>query len=193
MNDIENLMNREHLEEIVNHYSVEDLIKLLSFKKAMALSKLLLENENFDFDIQEYALNLIKKIRQVYPNKWDKDWKHEAYLGYAYGILGCDIEQEFDAYSIAAKKAVDPPLEISMHMALLWSYPGVYKLKMDEENAIKILENVASQIPYMEAVGGLIRLYEETKQVGKIAYWKEVLRESEKKNLCDRYLYLDFF
>ena len=193
MKDIEILISKKNLEDLVSNYTVEDLVKSLSFKKALILSKKLLENDEWDPNLQEYAIHLIEKIRKSHPEEWNNDWRHEAYLGYAYGALGCDIEKEFNAYSIAAKRAISPPMEISMHMALLWSYPGIYKTKMDEEKAIKILEQVANKIPYMEAVGGLVRLYEETKQSDKAAYWKEILKESEKKDLCDQYSYLDFF
>lgn len=193
MNDLEDLINKKNIEYLFNNYSVEDLVRVLPFKKAMVLSKMLLENETWDSALQEYAVNLIEKLKQRYPTEWNKDWRHEAYLGYAYSALGFDIDKEFNAYSIASKKSINPPIEILMHMALLWSYPGIYKTKMDEERAIKILEQVANKTPYMEAVSGLIRLFEETGQVDKAEYWKKILNESEKNNICDQHLYLDFF
>lgn len=181
------------MKPIQPYYSVEELLKSLSFEKAMLLSKVLLENEEFDYDIQEFAIQLIEKIRHTFPNEWNKDWRHEAYLGYSYSMLGSEIEKEFDAYAAAAEKSKSPPLEIKMHMALLWSYPGIYKRKMDESIAIKILEEVAHEIPYRGAVGGLIGLYGETKQYDKIPYGEKILQDSEEKDLFDKHTYLDFF
>lgn len=186
-------MSQQRFNFLTNIYKPEDLAKALPFKKAMVLSKMLLENEKWDSDLQEYAIELIENIKQLYSREWNRDWKHEAYLGYAYGALGWDIEKEFEAYSTAVQKSATPPIEILMHMALLWSYPGIYKAKMDEERAIRIFEKVVQTIPYIEAVGALIRLYEETKQIDKAMYWKEVLKESEQKDLYDKRAYLDFF
>ncbi|NGX58060.1 MAG: hypothetical protein K940chlam3_00961 [Chlamydiae bacterium] len=193
MNRIDDLISQKKLEEIVQEYSLEELVKLLSFRKGLFLSKLLLENQKWNSNLQEFAISLIEKIKQSHPKEWDEDWRHEAYFGYAYGALGWDIEKEFDAFYMAAQKSITPTPEILMHMAILWSYPGIDRKKMDRERAIDILERVARDIPYMEAVGCLVRLYEETKQKDKAGYWKKILLESEKQELYDRHPYLDFF
>jgi len=193
MENLEHLIKEKKLEQLIKIYTPEALVQSLSFTKALILSKSLLENENWDSDLQKFGIDLIEKLKQLNSLEWNKNWKHEAYLAYAYEVLGWDIEKEFDSYSLAIQKSTNPPLELAMHMALLWSYPGIYKIKMDEETAISILEKVAQKIPYMEAVGGLIRLYDATNQSAKATYWKNILTESEKKDLYDKRTYLDFF
>ena len=58
--------------------------------------------------------------------------------------------------------------------------------------AIEILEKVANIKPYREAVSGLVRLYKEIGNNERASYWSSVLKTSEKNNLIDHHLYLDF-
>ena len=64
---------------------------------------------------------------------------------------------------------------------------------MTKEKAIEILENVAKKVPYTQATSCLVGLYERTNQKKKAEYWNKIFKESEKKELHDRYPYLDFF
>ncbi|MGA8164678.1 MAG: hypothetical protein WB791_06595 [Waddliaceae bacterium] len=193
MDDLEELIKVKNWQRLVRKYSPQYLSKSLPFRESLVLSRKILENEAWDGNLQNFAVKLIEETKRSHPIEWESNWKHEAYLGYAYGILVYEPEKEFDAYQKAAKSANPPPPEVMMELTANWSYPGIYQKKMTKEKAIEILENVAGEIPYIEAVTRLAGLYEETQQEKKAVYWKKVLKESQKKKLYDRRPYLDFF
>jgi len=138
MNSLENLIKTKNWQLVAEKHSQKFLSKHLSFKKGLLLSRKLLENENWDADLQEFAIALIEEIKKSHPYEWESNWKHEAYLGYAYDALGYEYEKVFDAYQKAAQSANPPPPEVLMRLAMSWSCPGIYP-KMTKEKAIKIL------------------------------------------------------
>ena len=123
MDGVENLIKTKNWNLIVERYSPRFLSKYLSFKEGLLLSRKILENENWDADLQEFAVSLIEEIKKFHPYEWKSNWKHEAFLGYAYGILGYEHEKEFNAYQQAAQSANLPPPEILMRLAMSWSCP----------------------------------------------------------------------
>jgi len=192
MNSVEDLIKTKNWNLVIEKYSPQFLSKYLSFKEGLLLSRKILENENWDADLQEFAIALIEKIKKFHPYEWKSNWKHEAFLGYAYGILGYEHEKEFNAYQQAAQSVNPSPPEVLMRLAMSWSRPGIYP-KMTKEKAIEILEDVAKKVPYTQATSCLVRLYERANQKEKAEYWNKIFKESEKKELYDRYPYLDFF
>jgi len=192
MNNIEYLIKTKRWSQIVESYSPNFLSKHLSFKEGLLLSRKLLENESWDVDLQKFAVVLIEEIKKFYSQEWKSNWKHEAYRGYAYDVLGYEYEKVFEAYQKAADSASSPTPEVLMRLAMSWNCPGIYP-KMTKEKATEILEDVAKKVPYMQAASCLVRLYREANQMEKAEYWKKVFKESEKKNLYDRRPYLDFF
>ncbi len=91
MNNINQLnqhINQKEWMNISKEYASKFLAENLSFIDALILSRLLLENEDFDDTIQIFAIELIKSIKEFHKEQWEGDWRHEAYLGYAYGLPG---------------------------------------------------------------------------------------------------------
>ncbi|MGA8164986.1 MAG: hypothetical protein WB791_08200 [Waddliaceae bacterium] len=193
MNNLEFFIKNKDWDNILKKYSQKRLAKDLSFIEGLILSRRLLEDENWDDNLQTFAIELIKSIKEVYQKEWDTDWRYDAYLGYAYDLRGWDYEEKFDAYKKAANKSVTPDPEVLMRLAMIWSYPGVYKSKIDEKQAIELLENAMKKKPYVEGVSCLIDLYNEIGKMQEKHYWEKVLEESKKKKLRAPYAFLNFF
>lgn len=191
---MELFIKQKDWENLATKYSPEFVAENLTFIEALLLSRKLLENEQWDDNLQTYAIELIKSIKKVYPKEWSSDWVYSAYLGYAYDLRGWDYEDKFDAYSDAATNAASSPdPEVLMRMAMIWSYPGVYKAKINESQAIELLENSMKKNPYIEGVSCLIRLYEEIGDTRKKKYWENILIDSKAENLHAPYAFLNFF
>ena len=193
MNELKISIENKDWQIITELYSPESLAKNLSFVEGVILSKKLLENEEWDDNIQTFAINLIKAIRKRHQVDWDSDWRHDAYLGYAYDLRGWDYEEQFDAYKRAANKCIIPNSEVLMRMAMNWSCPGVYKSKIDEKGAIKLLETAMQKTPYIEGVSCLADLYDEVGDIKKKEHWEKVLKQSKKNNLYAPYAFMEFF
>lgn len=193
MNDLEFLLNNKDWDNLPETYSPKYLAKSLSFIEGLMLSRILLENDKWDDKLQTFAIELIKSIKEVYQTEWNTDWRYDAYLGYAYDLRGWDYEEKFDAYKRAVDKSATPDPEVLMRLAMIWSYPGVYKSKINEKQAIELLENAMGKKPYVEGVSCLINLYNEVGKMKEKHYWEKVLEESKKKNLHAPYDFLNFF
>jgi len=197
MNNLEILIKNKDWKTLSKTYSPMFLAENLRFKKCLLLSRKLLENEQWDDELQTFAIELIKLIKKVNAKEWDADWRHDAYLGYAYDLRGWDYEEKFDTYKRAANQAINqsfvPDPEVLMRLAMIWSYPGVYNSKINEKQAIELLENSMKKTPYIEGVSSLLLLYDETGNMKKKAHWEKILKESEKKNLHAPYAFLNFF
>ena len=193
MNEIEPLIKNKNWTKLSKEYTPEFLAKSLNFIDAIFLSRKILEDEEWDDNLQTYAIELIKSIKNIYSKDWDKDWRHDAYLGYAYDLRGWDYEDKFNTYQRAANKSTIPDPEVMMRLAMIWSYPGIYGSKINEEQAIDILENALNNVPYIEGVSCLIDLYEEVDDTEKKNYWEKILKKSKENNLHAPYAFLDFF
>jgi hypothetical protein len=191
--DIEFFIKNKEWESLIAVYTPSNLVKKFSFKKAMFLSKLILENERWDSDMQSFAIDMIEVIKKTHPHVWVSNWKYEAYLGYAYAARGWDCDKEFDAFKRSTKLVQTPPPEILMRLALNWGCPGVYGEKITKNEAVEILENVIEKKPYVEAVSCLIKLYEETNQNEKAKRYQNILIKSKEQEIYDNFDYLDFF
>ena len=193
MNDFEVFLKNKDWQTLSKKYSPSVLAENLRFVDALLLSRKMLEDELWDDKIQTFAIELIKSIKKAYPKEWGNDWRYDAYLGYAYDLRGWDYEEKFDTYRNAAEKSNPPDPEVLMRLAMIWSYPGVYKSKIDEKEAISLLEHSMSKIPYIEGVSALVRLYDELRDPEKKKYWENVLKRSEKSNLHAPYAFMEFF
>lgn len=193
MDNINNLIKNKDWLTLSKSYTPNYLSEILPLNDALLVSRLILENEDWNDNLQTYAIKMIKSLRSTHPVEWNRDWRHEAYLGYAYDLRGWDYEERFDAYKKAADRSNPPDPEVLMRLAMGWSSPGVYKIKMDESEAIKLLENSMKEHPYIEGVSCLVDLYEKTLNREKQHYWSEVLKECEAKKMHAPYAFLDFF
>lgn len=193
MNELKILIKNKDWQNIAELYTPEFLAKNLSFIDGMVLSRKLLENDEWDDNIQTTAINLINAIRKWHQVEWESDWRHDAYLGYAYDLRGWDYEEQFDTYKRAANKCLIPDSEILMRLALNWSCPGVYKSKIDEKTAIELLETAMQETPYIEGVSCLLDLYDRIGDNKKKEYWEKVQNQSENNNLRAPYAFMEFF
>lgn len=193
MNELKSLIENKDWKSLSKKISPKDLAETLNFIDALLLSRKLLEDKAWDNDLQTYAIEFIKSIKKVHSKEWDKNWRHDAYLGYAYDLRGWDYEENFDTYQRAANKSIPPDPEVLMRLAMNWSCPGVYGLKINEEQAIDLLEQALAKTPYIEGVSCLIDLYDSIGDIEKKMYWEKILKESEKNKAHSPYAFLDFF
>ena len=193
MNQLSQLIEQKEWMRISKQYTPKDLAENLSFVNGLILSRLLLENESFDDTIQIFAIELIKAIKELYKNEWESDWRYEAYLGYAYEFPGWYYEEQYDAYKRAFVKSGESDPEVLMRVAINWNCPGVYKQKLDEKQAIELLEKALIKKPYIEGISCLVNLYNDVGDMPQKKHWQAILEESEKKQLHAPYAFLDVF
>lgn len=190
---LEELIKCEDWKTLSEKFSTKRLVEKLKFANALLLSKRILENEEWNDNLQTFAISLIETIKETFPVEWESDWRHEAYLGYAYDLRGWEYEKQFDAYKNALEKSDKPDPEVLMRLSINWSCPGIYKLKIDENQAIQYLEEALKVTPYVEGVSCLIDLYSSLGEKEKINYWKNILENSSRKKLHAPYAFLAFF
>ena len=87
----------------------------------------------------------------------------------------------------------EPDSELLMRMAMNWICPGVYKYKLDEKQAIEMLERALKKNPYIEGSSCLVNLYNDVGDMPQKKHWQAILEESEKKQLHAPYAFLDVF
>ncbi len=80
-----------------------------------------------------------------------------------------------------------------MRLGMSWSYPGVYKSKINEQQAIELLEGSLKKTAYIEGVSSLIRLFVEVGDMERKSQWEKILGESEKNKLHAPYGFLNIF
>ncbi|NGX57981.1 MAG: hypothetical protein K940chlam3_00882 [Chlamydiae bacterium] len=193
MKNLNSVIANKDWETLLKSYTPSDLASNLTFIEALVLSRKILENEAWNDELQTYAIDLINAIRSKYPIDWNHDWRHDAYLGYAYDLRGWDHEEQYHAYNRAAEKCVSPNPEILMRIAMNWSCPGIYMKKNNEQKAITMLKKALSKTPYVEGVSCLIDLYNEVGDEEKKQHWEKILKESEKSQLYAPYEFLNIF
>ena len=144
---------------IVQLFSPHALARSLSFTDALCAAYRMLCNEDWDENLQEYAISFLYEIRKIRSEEWNSSWKYDALIGYA-----CDIryrhEERYDAYKRAFDKAVDPPPGLLIEMARCSICPGPPPIPYDQ--AIDLVTKALQKGPYADGIGLLCNLYSST-------------------------------
>lgn len=150
----------------------KELSDKLSFKEGVLLAKNLLNNDEWDDELQGYSANFLEEIRRLHPNEWNSSWKFDAFLGYVYHII-LKYDESFLAYKRAFEKVSPPPPQLLIAMARCCRAPGTPPITEDE--SIELVKQALSDKNYYEGVSLLRGLYKLKGNQKAQDYWEQLL------------------
>lgn len=163
----------EELKLLSKSSTPKELANKLSFDDGLFLAKNLLNNDEWDDELQEYATNLLEEIREKHPIQWNSSWKFDAFLGYAYHIV-LKYDERFSAYKRALEKVSPPPPQLLIAIARCCWAPGTPPIT--EEESIKLVKQALSDKNYYEGVSLLRGLYKSIGNEKDQDYWERILK-----------------
>ena len=158
--NIKNLFLNDCCQDIAERFQPKTVAEILGFKDALRLTYRLLYNAKWEEALQQYAIQLICVVKEIFVEEWEKDWRFEAFLGSAYHvILGDDsyYDQRYNAYMRAFNKANPVPPELLIALAKCVDAPGKPPVSYDE--AIELAKKSLELEPYAAAAGILCSVY----------------------------------
>ncbi len=164
--------------EIAGLYAPSEVASSLSFKNGLQVGYQLLYNQNWDESLQQYAVELFYKIREVYLDMWDESWEYDALLGLACYITSRH-EERYESYKRAFDKSSNPPPRLLIELARCCICPG--KPPITYEQALDLVTQALKDCLYLDGVGLLCNIYSLKKEEVKKQEWLRVLENSEGK------------
>ncbi len=165
-------------EKLVNLYSPNEIIKLLSFKDGLRFAYRLLYNRSWDENLQKQAVDLFYEIRKTYPQDWHQSWEYNALLGLACYITK-NYEERYEAYKQAFNMTEHPQPGLLIELARCCICPGPPPISY--EDAIHLVKKALEEAPYADAIGLLSHIYSLKNDKKNEEYWNEVLKKSDQK------------
>lgn len=163
-----------------NYYNPSELALLISFDEGLRTACDMLNNAEWDEDLQEYATNFLEELRKKDPKKWKSSWKYDALLGYAYHII-LKYDERYAAYKRAFEKINPPPPQLLIAMARCCWAPGSPPITEDE--AISLVKQALSTTIYYEGASLLRGLYKSIGNTKEQNYWENVLEKMKGKEI----------
>lgn len=137
MNNIHVLIASSNWHKIFNNYNTCDIAKSLSFKDGIILAYRMLYNEQWDEQVQNYAVDLLYAIRETYSDDWNSCWKYDVFLGNACNIA-LRYDERYQAYKRATEKVQPIPPSLMVLLAKCYISPGIPPISQEEaENLLK--------------------------------------------------------
>jgi hypothetical protein len=169
-----NQMSYNELKQKSQSDSASNLVDQLGFEASILVARDMLNDEEWDAALQEYAVQLLEGARGKFPDQWNSDWKYDAFLGYAYDIVS-RYDERYVAYKRALEKANTPPPQLLVAIAGCCWMPGKPPISVNE--AIELVQQAIKSVRYIEAVELLIGLYKSTGQAKEQKNWEDILEE----------------
>jgi len=164
----------EELKKISKLNTPEVLIETMNFDNGILLAREMLNNEEWDEDLQKYSAKILEGLRKKYPNEWNSTWKYDAFLGYVYDII-LDYDERYKFYEKAIKKAPLPtPPQLLIALAGCCWAPGTPPIT--EEESIKLVKQALTEKNYFEGVSLLRGLYKSIGNKKEQDYWERILK-----------------
>lgn len=163
-----------------NDYTPLKLASLVGFDEGLRIAYDMLNNEEWDEDLQEYSTNFLEELRKINPEKWNSSWKFDALLGYGYHVI-LKYDERYAAYKRAFEKVYPPPPQLLIAMARCCWGPGSPPITEDE--AISLVKQAMSKEIYYEGASLLIGLYKSRADVKEQAYWETILEKMKGKEV----------
>ena len=170
----------EELKNISDSCNPRNFASNLEFQEGLVLAKEMLDNDEWDQELQEYAVKLLEEIRKNYQKEWNSSWKFDAFLGYAYHII-LKYDERFAAYKRAFEKVSSPPPQLLVAMARCCWAPGIPPIT--EEESISLVKQALLEKPYYEAFSLLRGLYKSIGNTIEEAYCEDVLKNMKGKEI----------
>ena len=173
--DIAEYLTASEWRKLAQLYSPRDLARTLSFKDALCAAYRMLCNEDWDENLQEYAINFLYEIRKVYSSEWNSSWQYDAFIGYAC-LIRYRHEERYMAYKRAFDKAEDPPPRLLIELARCSICPGSPPIPYDQ--AIDLVMRALEIGHYSDGIELLVNLYSFKWDSQMEEYWRTILKES---------------
>lgn len=186
---IEELVQEKKWKELITNFNHSDIVKELCFFKAIKLSHLLLYNEKWDENIQEFAIKLLEAIMVTHPKEWNSSWQYDAFLGLAYDIT-LKYDERYEAFKRALEKVSPPPPQLLIAMAGCCICPGSPLVSYDQ--AIEYLNLALKDYLYVDGVGLMRAIYSLKNDIKNENYWTKIFKEIENHNIESPSLDPDF-
>lgn len=171
------LLKHDMLEQLVHDYSPNEVAMTLTFKDSIRLSYRLLYNKIWNEELQEYSVNLLLVIRNLYSKEWNASWEYEAFLGMACNIT-LKYDERYEAYKKAFEKTNNPPPELLIEFARCCICPGSPPISY--EYAINLVLRALEKGPFADGIGLLSHIYSLKNDSKQEKYWNELLQKSDK-------------
>lgn len=165
-------------EQLSNQHSPRILAESLSFEDGLRVAYHLLYNDKWDSDLQKYALQLFNSIREIYSEKWNKNWEYDALLGLA-NYITLNYHERFEAYKRAFDKAQDPPPRLLIELARCCVCPGPPPISYEEAESLVV--KALKDGPYSDGMSLLCNIYSLKNDKEKKDYWTNVLEKSDQE------------
>ncbi|ADI37477.1 putative uncharacterized protein [Waddlia chondrophila 2032/99] len=163
----------KELKNISKISSPKNLIETMNFDSAILMSKEMLNNEEWDEELQKYAAKILEELRRKYPDEWNFSWKYDAFLGYVYDIIS-NYDKRYKFYEKAIKKAPFPtPPQLLIAIAGCCWAPGIPPIT--EKESIELVKQALSNKNYYEGVSLLRGLYKSIGNQEEQDYWERIL------------------
>lgn len=169
-----NPLTYEELKQTSISHTPSNLLNEIKFEKTLEIARRMLINEEWDETLQEYSINLLEELKKKYCEKWNSNWKYDAFLGYAYDIV-LNYDERYASYKRAFEKVSPPPPELLVAIAGCCWAPG--KPPITEEDSISLVKQAIKTTPYIEGVELLIGLYKSAGKVKEQQYWEKTLEK----------------
>jgi hypothetical protein len=173
--DITEYLTASAWRRLVQLYTPSVFARSLSFKDALCAAYRMLCNEDWDENLQEYAISFLYEIRRVYSKEWNSSWEYDAFLGYACSIRYRE-EEQYEAYKRAFDKAQDPPPRLLIEFARCSVCPGPPPIPYDQ--AIDLVMRALQGGPYSDGIELLSNLYSLKWDTQMEEYWRKILEKS---------------
>lgn len=161
----------QELKKISLRYDPADLVISDGFIPSLYMAKEMLLHEEWDEELQEYAVKILEELRRGFPKQWDSSWKYDAFLGYAYHII-LKYDERYKAYLRAFNKVTIPSPELLVAMANCFFCPGQPPITI--EQAISFVKQAIENTQYFEAVESLRALYKFIGNSKEQKYWESI-------------------
>lgn len=175
------MTNNFNIENLARTFRPYELVKVLPFRDAMRLADRFLTHDYLYDPWRHYAIELLYSIRDQFSKEWSLSWRYDAYLGDACAFAN-RYDERYNAYQQAMTKVSPIPPELLVALASCNSAPG--KPPVSEEEAVKILTEVAHKKPYKNVLRMLIKgCYEKFREnPEELAYWERLYKNLEESN-----------
>lgn len=174
---IPDLVKQENWKELI-YYTPSKIARALSYEEAFKTAYYTFLSDWRDDSLQSLSMKLLFAIKEVYPDKWNEDWKNEVFLG-DICEFNCQYDDRYDAYFRAYNKASPPTASLLIRLAKCNSSPGVPPVSKEE--AKELLKEAIKLEKSYEAAHALYGLYKDENQSQEANYWKELTEEAKKE------------
>lgn len=185
--NIKEIINAKDWKSLVKNSLPVNIADMYSFSEAMHIVDFLIDasveemmEDGFTADLmRDYSVNLMKILRAKCTDEWKKDWKNEAYLGIACGLVYRE-EEAFEHVENAYKQLEDPPQSLILTYISAGSGPDHFLTK---EQIVELSQKAIKKGMTYEASLRMAALAHDQIDFEQQKYWKNLAIEAEQQGV----------